>query len=328
MCYASNPTDGFTAAFRNDFSILSRIRGSNGGPNAKPAVKPFFFSSTMKHSIEDRGDLRKYFAAIPRIVFRMGLNPFEFTLYAYLKDTAGESGSCWKSRATIAKESGMSSGMVTKARLALETPRAVLGGAPLITVTEQPTKGGGKPTCHIQITDIWAANILSNTTSYGDVATSLHDRQRHHTTIATSPHDHKEKEEKKNKEQDIKRDFLTVLKTDPLYSHINFEHEIEKMRRWLALPQNQGRRLTERFLVNWLNKIDRPVDLFSEPEPVTRTEKVGDRLKRESCQRCWGTCTEVIPGKGARFCDHEPRTIDTNSDTVGHTQEDRQTRIS
>jgi hypothetical protein len=244
----------------------------------------------MKHTVEDRGgDLRKYFAAIPRIVFRIGLSPFEFTLYSYLKDTAGESGACWKSRATMSRETGMSSGMITKARQSLEKPRSELNGEALITVNEEPTKGGGKPTCYITITDIWAANVLANTTSPHDVATSLHDRQRHHTTIATSPHDHKEKEENKNIEQD-KSSFLTKLKSDPFYGHIDFDLETEKMQRWLRRPENKGRRLTERFVINWLDKVDRPVVTEEPTRLVSRAEreaqlakKMGwDRLERTS----------------------------------------------
>lgn len=243
-----------------------------------------------KHSVEDHGDLRRYFAAIPHIVFKLGLNPFELALYAHFKQTAGDDGgACWKSRATIAKEAKMSSGMVTKARQALELPRSELDGRALITVTEEPSKGGGKPTCRVTITDIWVANMTSRATSPSDVATSYHDgvpattspydQQRHHTTLATSPHDLKEKPKKKNQEE-YKRDFISELRNDPIYSHINFDIEIEKMRRWLGRPQNKGRRMTERFVLNWLNKIDRPVDVPADPTPTN-----GDRAAWEAEQK-------------------------------------------
>lgn len=165
-----------------------------------------------KHSIEDHGDLRKYFAALPNIVFQLGLNPYELALYAHFKQAAGDDGgACWKSRTTIAKESGMSSGMVTKARQALEAPRVELGGRPLVTVRDEPSKSGGKPTCRVMITDIWAVNMSKCSTSPHDVATSYHDgaplatsphdQRRHHTTLATSPHALKEKPKKKNQEE-------------------------------------------------------------------------------------------------------------------------------
>lgn len=230
----------------------------------------------MKHSISDQGDLRKIFAAIPRIVFTLGLNPYEFTLYAYLKDTARENGACWKSRATIAKESGMSSGMVTKARQALEKPRPELGGLPLITVSDEPTKGGGLPTCCVSITDIWGVG----TTSPHDVATSHHDRQRHHTTLATSPHDHKEEALNKKQEED-KSAFLKKLELDPLYAHVNFDFEIEKMRRWFARPENEGRRMTEQFVIRWLNKIERPVDFAPEPSRANGNREAWEAEQRK-----------------------------------------------
>src|SRR5436190_23581930 len=99
-------------------------------------------------SVTDEGDLRAYYAAIPNIVLHLGLNPFELALYVHFKQAAGDKGGvCWKSRATIARESGMSSGMVTKARQALETKRRELGGRALIRVREDKSKTGGKATC-------------------------------------------------------------------------------------------------------------------------------------------------------------------------------------
>lgn len=105
----------------------------------------------------------------------------------------------------------MSSGMVTKARQALERPRLELNGRPLITVTDEPSKSGGKPTCRVTITDIWTVNMSKSSTSPHDVAPSpydveveapsLHDQRRHHTTLATSPHDLKEEPKKKNQEE-------------------------------------------------------------------------------------------------------------------------------
>lgn len=166
-----------------------------------------------KQSVRDDGDLQKYYAAIPNIVFDLGLNPYELALYGHFKRAAGNKkvGVCWKSRATIARESGMSSGMVTKARQALEMPRAELGGKPLITVTEEPSKTGGKPTCRVAMSDIWLENMSKFSTSPYDIATSHDDvepeapshgaEQRHHTTIATSPHDPKEQSVKKNQEE-------------------------------------------------------------------------------------------------------------------------------
>lgn len=272
-----------------------------------------------KHSVVDHGDLRKYFAAIPNIVFKLGLNPYELALYAHFKQAAGDDGGvCWKSRATIAKEAGMSSGMVTKARQSLEAVRPELDGRPLITVLEEASKSGGKTTCRVSITDIWALNMSKYSTSPHDVdslAPSPHDQrrhtvteQRHHTTTSTSPHDHKEElleEEpiKKNPEEG-ERDFISTLKTNSAYSHIDLDREVHKMEAWLSLPTNKGRKFTPRFVLNWLNKIERPLTVNGNGSRAPVRYVLNDA--KEVCLRCHNTGTETTP-HGSRYCDHLER---------------------
>jgi hypothetical protein len=242
-----------------------------------------------KHTVSDDGDLRKYYAAIPNLVFDIGLNPYELALYAHFKKAAGDKGGvCWKSRATIAKESGMSAGMVTKARQALEIPRPEIGNRPLITVTEEPSKTGGKPTCRVAITDVWLSNMSKYSTSPHDIAPSYHDveagapsprdRSTSHSDRSTSPHVPKE-EPIKNNQEEYKRDFLAELKTDPLYSHVDFDFQIGLMQRWLARPENKGRRMTERFVLNWLAKIDRPVTIAAAVEETREAKEERLRLR-------------------------------------------------
>jgi len=62
--------------------------------------------------------------------------------------------------------------------------------------------------------------------------------------------------------------FIEKLKINPTYKHINFEHEVGKMNAWLALPRNKGRKLTDRFMLNWLNKIDAPIPTQAKIRPV------------------------------------------------------------
>lgn len=54
-------------------------------------------------------------------------------------------------------------------------------------------------------------------------------------------------------------EWVEELKKNAAYSHINFEAELGKMDAWLSLPRNKGRQKTKRFVLNWLNKIERPV---------------------------------------------------------------------
>jgi hypothetical protein len=52
-------------------------------------------------------------------------------------------------------------------------------------------------------------------------------------------------------------DFVLSLKTNPAYQHINIDTELAKMDAWLST--RPGRQKTRRFIVNWLNKIDKPI---------------------------------------------------------------------
>lgn len=63
----------------------------------------------------------------------------------------------------------------------------------------------------------------------------------------------------------------------------------------------------------------------SKPPP---TETTAQRLIRENCPRCFGTTTEVIPGKGGRDCDHKPRTADAGSTGNGSAPQDSEQCVS
>lgn len=63
------------------------------------------------------------------------------------------------------------------------------------------------------------------------------------------------------------------------------------------------------------------------PKPA-KTETIAERLARESCERCFGTGTESIPGKGARDCDHRTAVIERSSASVESTFQDSRARVS
>lgn len=52
--------------------------------------------------------------------------------------------------------------------------------------------------------------------------------------------------------------FIDSLKSNPAYKHINLEAELGKMDAWLS--SRPGRKKTRRFVVNWLNKIEIPLE--------------------------------------------------------------------
>lgn len=99
---------------------------------------------------------------------------------------------------------------------------------------------------------------------------------------------HEGSRELRNGETTVKRplstlsdlDFIKELKKNPAYSHINIDNELNKMDAWLSA--HIGRQKTRRFIVNWLNKIDRPITTskptFRSPEikpfePISEEEK-------------------------------------------------------
>lgn len=67
------------------------------------------------------------------------------------------------------------------------------------------------------------------------------------------------KEEKKIEKSSLSdQDFIQSLKTNKAYQHISIDHELGKMDAWLSVhPQ---RKKTRRFVVNWLNKIEKPME--------------------------------------------------------------------
>lgn len=76
------------------------------------------------------------------------------------------------------------------------------------------------------------------------------------------------KERKKNIKKGGRRplsdeEFIEALRTNPAYEGVNIDRELGKMRAWLLTPAGRGRQMTHRFILNWLNKADRPLKIPS-----------------------------------------------------------------
>jgi hypothetical protein len=61
----------------------------------------------------------------------------------------------------------------------------------------------------------------------------------------------------KPKTQMADDEFIASLK--PLYEGIDVDAQIGKAKAWLLTPKGQRRKLTRTFLVNWLNRCDKPL---------------------------------------------------------------------
>lgn len=51
-------------------------------------------------------------------------------------------------------------------------------------------------------------------------------------------------------------EWFLALKKNPLYAHVDFARERAKMDEWKRLPANRHRKLTHRFVLGWLNRIE------------------------------------------------------------------------
>jgi hypothetical protein len=182
-------------------------------------------------SVADDGDLRKYRTELPNIIFLLGLTPYELALYAHLKRTAGPGGACWKSTQTLAGETGMSAGMVSKAKKMLAelsftknpdgsisrvmlkekkgmpTDSEYLFEEPLTSIRNIPNDRGGKPFQHITLTNIWSENMtfFSKANSPYELANSPYELANSPYELASSPGEiKKEPIEERTIEEDTK----------------------------------------------------------------------------------------------------------------------------
>jgi hypothetical protein len=54
-------------------------------------------------------------------------------------------------------------------------------------------------------------------------------------------------------------EWLKELKANPAYRHINIDDQLSKMDAWLSV--HPGRQKSRPFIVNWLNKIEKPLSI-------------------------------------------------------------------
>ena len=69
----------------------------------------------------------------------------------------------------------------------------------------------------------------------------------------------REQEEKKSHVVLADDQFIATLRANGAYQGIDIDRELGRMDAWLLTPKGRGRKKTRRFVVNWLNRIDRPM---------------------------------------------------------------------
>lgn len=87
-------------------------------------------------------------------------------------------------------------------------------------------------------------------------------------------------------------DFIDAIKKNPAYSGVDVDNELHKMDAWFLTPKGRGRKKTEKFILNWLNRAERSLP----PEETKNTVKrdmgdimreaaIKDKIKREQEER-------------------------------------------
>lgn len=80
------------------------------------------------------------------------------------------------------------------------------------------------------------------------------------------------------KDKDKDKDIVSILKTNSAYAHIDIDTELGKMDAWLLA--HKGRQKTKKFIVNWLNKIEKPLSINKpKQQPTYKAPDEKERFK-------------------------------------------------
>lgn len=75
-------------------------------------------------------------------------------------------------------------------------------------------------------------------------------------------------------------EWIESLKKNPAYSHIDIPSELGKMDAWLSL--HPGRKKSRPFVLNWLNKIEKPLKVVP-MRPAIMSKPTPSLPKGEDC---------------------------------------------
>jgi len=182
-----------------------------------------------------------------------GLDPFEFRIWCHLRRRAKER-VAWPGMRSIAEKTGISLGKVcpiirslqAKGFLTATKRSGDQSNIYIVTVPEEIQRPYNKQGVH----DVNATVHEVNATVH-EVNATVHDVN---TRVSIEGNPIKEKSSCISDEQ-----FIRNLKSDKTYKGIDIDRELGKMKAWQST--HPGRRLTRRFIVNWLNRTEPSIDL-------------------------------------------------------------------
>jgi len=189
-----------------------------------------------------------------------GLDPFEFRIWCHLRRRAKER-VAWPGMRSIAEKTGISLGKVcpiirslqAKGFLTATKRSGDQSNIYIVTVPEEIQRPYNKQGVHdvnATVHDVNATVHEVNATVH-EVNATVHDVN---TRVSIEGNPIKEKSSCISDEQ-----FIRNLKSDKTYKGIDIDRELGKMKAWQST--HPGRRLTRRFIVNWLNRTEPSIDL-------------------------------------------------------------------
>jgi hypothetical protein len=124
------------------------------------------------------------------------------------------------------------------------------------------------------------------------------------TDTDTNTKDSRSRAKKKTRSTRLSEaEWLATIKANKAYSHIDIDAELDKMDAWLST--RPSRQKTRRFVVNWLNKIDKPMGgkhggrTQHDRNVENIKEFAGQDRQTELCEGGDGT-QRTLPAHGAR----------------------------
>jgi hypothetical protein len=82
-----------------------------------------------------------------------------------------------------------------------------------------------------------------------------------------------------NKERKEPEDFIAKLKQDPAYKGIDIDRELLKAQSWIKA--HPGRKMTHRFFLNWINKVDPEIKMETQEKELNPLEKAAIAWRKE-----------------------------------------------
>jgi len=203
-----------------------------------------------------------------------GLDPFEFRIWCHLRRRAKER-VAWPGMRSIAEKTGISLGKVcpiirslqAKGFLTATKRSGDQSNIYIVTVPEEIQRPYNKQGVHDVNATVHEVNATVHevNATVHDVNATVHEVNATVHEVNATVHDVntrvsiegnpiKEKSSCISDEQ-----FIRNLKSDKTYKGIDIDRELGKMKAWQST--HPGRRLTRRFIVNWLNRTEPSIDL-------------------------------------------------------------------